>query len=151
MGYSSHDIIRFSAICAHDIQPYEAFTNTPKSHGVLDTCLGISKRSGICRTCGLKLNECMGHFGYISLEMPVFHMGYFKTVIKILKCICKSCGNILMSNDDCNTHLRRFHQTDLSISFLNKLVEQVTKKCPINIKCFHCHKINGFVNKCYSS
>lgn len=35
--------------------------------------------------------DCAGHFGYIKLVLPVFHIGYFKAIISILQEICKVC------------------------------------------------------------
>ena len=32
---------------------------------------------------------CEGHFGHIELELPVFHIGYFKATVTILQRICK--------------------------------------------------------------
>jgi len=34
--------------------------------------------------------------GYIKLELPVFHIGYFKNTIQLLQCICKSCSRVLL-------------------------------------------------------
>ena len=36
------------------------------------------------------------HAGYIQLELPVFHIGYFKNTVQLLQCICKSCSRILL-------------------------------------------------------
>jgi DNA-directed RNA polymerase III subunit RPC1 len=33
--------------------------------------------------------DCAGHFGHVTLELPVFHVGFFKAVISILQKICK--------------------------------------------------------------
>jgi len=35
------------------------------------------------------MQECVGHFGYLDLELPVFHIGFFKLTIQVLQCICK--------------------------------------------------------------
>jgi DNA-directed RNA polymerase III subunit RPC1 len=43
------------------------------------------KKGAMCTTCKGKLIDCAGHFGYIKLEMPVFHIGYFKNIIAILQ------------------------------------------------------------------
>jgi len=51
----------------------------------------------ICETCNLKLADCAGHFGYIRLELPVFHIGYFKNTLQVLQCICKSCSRLLLT------------------------------------------------------
>ena len=32
-----------------------------------------------------RLTDCAGHFGYIQLELPVFHAGYFKHTLTILQ------------------------------------------------------------------
>ena len=43
--------------------------------------------------------DCVGHFGHIDLEVPVFHIGFFRLTIKLLQCICKvSC----FQNTICN-------------------------------------------------
>lgn len=35
------------------------------------------------------MRMCEGHFGHIELELPVFHIGYFKATVTILQRICK--------------------------------------------------------------
>lgn len=62
--------------------------------------IGTSNRAGVCETCGKGLTDCLGHFGYIDLECPVFHAGFFRECINILQCICKNCASVLLSNDD---------------------------------------------------
>ena len=51
-----------------------------------------------CSTCNCDLYDCPGHFGYIHLEMPVYHVGYIKDCAKLLNCICCKCGEILIDN-----------------------------------------------------
>lgn len=65
-------------------------SRTPMQYGMLDRRMGMSVKDAICGTCGKGLAECVGHFGYIDLELPVFHVGYFKAVITILQTICKT-------------------------------------------------------------
>lgn len=50
---------------------------------------GTCSNASPCGTCGKSLSECIGHYGYIDLELPVFHVGYFRSVIGILQTICK--------------------------------------------------------------
>ena len=50
----------------------------------------------MCETCGQKLADCVGHFGYIRLVKPVFHIGYFRNMVQILQCICKKCSAVLL-------------------------------------------------------
>ena len=62
---------------------------TPVPHGTLDRRMGTSSKNANCATCGKGLAECVGHFGAIDLELPVFHCGYFTNILNILQCICK--------------------------------------------------------------
>lgn len=50
---------------------------------------GTTNKKGECSTCFGKLADCPGHFGYLKLEMPVFHIGYLKNILTTLQCICK--------------------------------------------------------------
>ena len=50
---------------------------------------GTSQKDANCDMCGKSLAECIGHYGYIDLELPVFHVGYFRSIIVILQSICK--------------------------------------------------------------
>ena len=51
---------------------------------------GISDKAGTCETCGLRLSDCAGHFGVMQLELPVFHVGFFKATLTVLQRICKA-------------------------------------------------------------
>lgn len=62
---------------------------TPVAYGVLDRQMGTNTKDATCTTCNKGLADCIGHFGYINLELPVFHIGYFRSVIMILQTICK--------------------------------------------------------------
>ena len=69
-------------------------------YGVLDNRMGTSQKSQKCSTCGLGLQDCVGHFGYIDLELPVYHVGYFKAIINVLQTICKSCGAVMLKEEE---------------------------------------------------
>ena len=56
---------------------------------------GTSEKNAFCETCGLNAVDCVGHYAYIKLVVPVFHIGYFKHTIAILQCICKVCSRHL--------------------------------------------------------
>jgi DNA-directed RNA polymerase beta' subunit len=78
----------------------------PHPNGVLDPRLGISNKRSICETCGQGLADCTGHFGHIHLELPVFHIGYFKNTVQILQAICKTCSRVLVSDEERRRTLR---------------------------------------------
>lgn len=59
--------------------------------------LGCRRKGRRCYTCNEDLVMCPGHFGYIQLDLPVYHVGYFKHIVNVLQCICKECSRILLS------------------------------------------------------
>lgn len=44
--------------------------------------------------------------GYIRLELPVFHIGYFKNTVQILQAICKGCSHVLLNEEERRSFLR---------------------------------------------
>lgn len=53
-----------------------------------------------CKTCDKNFDDCPGHFGYISLTKPIFHIFFIKECQKLLECICKNCSRVLLSNKE---------------------------------------------------
>lgn len=62
----------------------------PAPNGCLDPRLGISDKTSVCATCKLKLVDCAGHFGYIKLALPVFHIGFLRQYV-LLRCYSVLC------------------------------------------------------------
>ncbi|XP_044760580.1 DNA-directed RNA polymerase III subunit RPC1-like [Coccinella septempunctata] len=87
---------------------YDQGPRTPVPYGVLDRRLGSLSNAERCETCGETLTECSGHYGYIDLELPVFHVGYFNHILNILRCICKSCACVLLDSSLKNIFRKRF-------------------------------------------
>ena len=52
------------------------------------------------------LADCTGHFGYIQLELPVFHIGYFKSTVQVLQCICKGCSRVMLGEEERRSFLK---------------------------------------------
>lgn len=100
-GMMSPEYIRSIAkvqITAKDY--FESGKNDIKSGGLLDDRMGAVNRGSRCRTCrGLNL-ECPGHFGFIELSKPVFHIGYMQDIMDTLRCVCPHCGRVLLSKRD---------------------------------------------------
>ena len=44
--------------------------------------------------------------GYIQLQLPVFHIGYFKNTRELLCCICKTCARVLLQDEDRQLRLK---------------------------------------------
>uniref|UniRef100_A0A0D9XW28 DNA-directed RNA polymerase subunit n=1 Tax=Leersia perrieri TaxID=77586 RepID=A0A0D9XW28_9ORYZ len=67
----------------------------PKPGGLSDPRLGTTDRKIKCETCMAGMAECPGHFGHLELAMPMFHIGFIKTVLSIMRCVCFNCSKIL--------------------------------------------------------
>src|SRR3989344_6197787 len=95
-GMLSPEVIKKMA-CAKIITP-ELYDKEgyPVDGGLMDIRLGVIDPGLRCKTCGLKLKECIGHFGYIELARPIIHIKFVGIVLTLLKCICKDCGRILV-------------------------------------------------------
>jgi hypothetical protein len=63
-------------------------TNGP-SRRLASHSQGVSDKQSNCETCHQKMADCVGHYAYIKLVLPVFHIGYFKQTITMLQDICK--------------------------------------------------------------
>jgi DNA-directed RNA polymerase III subunit RPC1 len=128
---------------------YEEATGkwSPAPFGPLDKRLGTFQKSANCETCGLGLTDCVGHFGYVDLEYPVFHVGFFRLVIQMLQCICKSCAGTLLTGEQKEGFLRQLHNPNLDYlrrKVLHKRIVEASKKIS---HCPHCGFQNGVVKK----
>ena len=85
--------MRQSVVEVADRHAYDTPTNdglrTVTRHGPLDKRMGTSSNAVKCDTCHRQLKDCNGHFGYVKLALPAFHVGFLKKIIEILHCICK--------------------------------------------------------------
>jgi len=63
--------------------------------GVMDPKLGVIEPGLRCRTCGLTVGSCFGHFGFVDLVRPIIHVLYGKLIYKLLKVTCQSCGRVM--------------------------------------------------------
>ena len=119
----------------------------PHANGVLDRRLGVSNKHHVCETCGQKLADCAGHFGFIQLSLPVFHIGFFRNTIQILQCICKECSRILLPEEERRTWLKKFRNPRLERVQREGLFKKVIERCKRQRSCPHCGSYNGVVKK----
>ncbi len=91
-------------IAATEITKADIYDNDgfPIDGGAMDPKLGIVDPGMRCRTCGLNVGQCVGHFGYIDLVRPIYHVLYVKLIYKILKNICSACSR-LVSGTKCTS------------------------------------------------
>src|SRR3989339_2075481 len=77
----------------------------PVDGGLMDLRLGVIDPGLRCKTCGQKLKECPGHFGYIELARPVIHIHFVKQILDLLKSTCKLCGRVLIPDINLKKYL----------------------------------------------
>lgn len=100
-------------------QPHDR--REPVPYGVLDRRLGTSEKGVSCATCHKPLVDCIGHFGHIELELPVFHIGYIKEIQRVLHMICKTCSRVLIHSEA----FREYYLSKISLSAGRAKVNQL--------------------------
>ena len=119
----------------------------PAPGGCLDPRLGVSDKVSTCSTCKRKLVDCAGHFGYIRLALPVFHIGYLRHTLHLLQCICKTCSRVLLPESDRQTFLARMRHPRSDILAKSTTMKKVVDKCKKQRECPNCGASNGTVKK----
>ena len=72
----------------------------PVDGGLMDVRLGVIDPGIVCKTCGGRIKECPGHFGYIELAKPVIHISFVPLIYDLLRTTCRHCGRILLKDSD---------------------------------------------------
>ena len=96
--------------------------STPSPGGLYDAKMGVIDSNVMCATCEQKSTLCPGHFGYIELAAPIFHMHYINRIQKLLKCICFRCSKLLLDDIEIN----KLNGTDMYATF--DLIYEKSKK-----------------------
>nr|CCA19646.1 DNAdirected RNA polymerase III largest subunit puta [Albugo laibachii Nc14]CCA23078.1 RNA polymerase III putative [Albugo laibachii Nc14] len=148
---SEVEMMRMSEMRVTSRDLFAVQSRDPAKNGVLDKRLGVSNKSDTCDTCSLRLSDCVGHFGYIKLELPVFHIGFFKAILEILQMICKECSRVLLSPSDRESFLQRVRDPRADALRLKALRKKMATLCKRVVKCPHCQSVNGTVRKVNSS
>lgn len=87
---SDHEILKQSHVEVADPRLYNYVPDrVPAAHGPLDRRLGNTTKTDTCVTCGRNQKSCNGHWGYIRLSAPCFHVGFLGFTIQILNQVCK--------------------------------------------------------------
>ena len=83
-----------------EITKFETYDkDMPVIKGLFDLRMGTTDMGKVCNTCGQTNIECPGHFGHIELARPVYHYHFIQRVIKILKCVCIRCSQLLLNKE----------------------------------------------------
>ncbi len=90
----------------------------------------------------------------MRLDLPVFHVGYFKHTLQVIQSVCKECARILLSNTDRLKYLKliRAHMVRGSEKLVSdRIIKQVQETCKKTRVCFDCGAYNGIVKKMIGS
>ena len=110
--------------------------------GLMDVRLGVIDPGLRCKTCGQKLKECPGHFGYIELARPVIHIKFVRQVLDLLKSTCKYCGQVLIPENNISKFTDVFDKVGKEEGFeaRRRKIKEVVNKFKTKEKCPHCEK-----------
>jgi DNA-directed RNA polymerase II subunit RPB1 len=111
----------------------------PKEGGLLDLRMGVTELEYECETCKHNSNDCVGHFGHIKLVIPVFHIHFIKETIKLLRCVCVKCSNLLIDKSGLDMEyimsLSNKHRFEYIFSLCNIAHGKNHRKCNYNNGC----------------
>ena len=92
------------AVCLVDqLKTYE--NGIPVEGGINDLRMGTTDFDQTCQTCKMSRPFCPGHFGYMELAEPMFSLGLFDVVLQAMKCVCKTCGELLTDPNSAEVRL----------------------------------------------
>ncbi|KAI3875305.1 hypothetical protein MKX03_000732 [Papaver bracteatum] len=141
---SGKEIMKASELQVHTSGFYDQ-ERKPKKDALLDPRMGASKTT-TCATCHGKIADCPGHYGYLHLSLPVYNVGYFNAILNILKCVCKSCAGILLTEKDRVNYLKKMRNPKLEALQKAAIGKTILTKCKPK-KCTRCGYDNGVVKK----
>ncbi len=112
----------------------------PVDGGLMDIRLGVIDPGLRCKTCGLKLKECIGHFGYIELARPIIHIKFVGIILTLLKCSCRDCGRILIPENKISKikEVLDAVEKEGSIEDRRRKIKEIIANLKTVNKCPHC-------------
>jgi DNA-directed RNA polymerase subunit A' len=104
----------------------------PVDGGLMDIRLGVIDPGLKCKTCGSKLKECQGHFGYIELARPVIHIKFIDMIYMLLQTTCRECSRVLINQRDISNFKKKFEgmSPDDRKNLIKAAVAKSKNKCP---------------------
>ncbi|MEM2069285.1 MAG: DNA-directed RNA polymerase subunit A'/A'', partial [Nitrososphaerota archaeon] len=110
----------------------------PVPGGVMDPRLGTLEPGQRCKTCGNTYLNCPGHFGHIELPVPVIHVGFVKQIYNLLKSTCRSCGRILLSDEDVLHYKAKIEEMKKAGKISREIFYKILQKAMSTTTCPHC-------------
>ncbi len=119
----------------------------PVDGGLMDIRLGVIDPGLKCKTCGSKLKECIGHFGYIELARPIIHINFVSLILNLLRCTCRECSRVLIPKNKIDKFASELEEIEAAggLEERRKKIKDVIASLKTANKCPHCsarqHKI----------
>ncbi len=112
----------------------------PVDGGLMDIRLGVIDPGLRCKTCGSKLKECIGHFGYIALARPVIHISFASVILTLLRTTCRECSRLLLPKAKIDANKNKLLQlgADKGPEAQRKRLKEMLTGAKIGNKCPHC-------------
>ena len=113
----------------------------PVDGGLMDLRLGVIDPGLRCKTCGQKLKECPGHFGYIELARPVIHIKFVRQIYDLLRASCRSCGRILIPEENIKRYVTMLNTVGEEEGFeaRRRKIKELVSKYKAKETCPHCN------------
>jgi DNA-directed RNA polymerase subunit A' len=106
---------------------------SPIHQGLMDVSLGTIDPGTRCSTCGNRMGGCPGHFGHIELQRPIIHVGFNKTIYKILQVICRKCSRIMLKSKEISRKAKDLRETKEQTEIFDMaMIEEIWKKAKRN-------------------
>jgi len=117
----------------------------PVDGGLMDTRLGVIDPGLKCKTCGSKLKECIGHFGYIELARPIIHLKFVNVILNLLRCTCRECGRVLIPKNKIGHYITKLNkiEKDIGIERRRAKIKEIITSLKTTNKCPHCKARQG--------
>ena len=112
----------------------------PVDGGLMDIRLGVIDPGLKCKTCGSKLKECIGHFGYIELARPVIHIKFVNVILTVLRSTCRECSRILIPSNKIDGYIKMLDEIEKKYGAdeRRKKVKEIIANLKTTNKCPHC-------------
>jgi DNA-directed RNA polymerase beta' subunit len=135
-GLLNPDALKKASVC-HVTIPETYDGNEPKENGLFDPRMGVLERGRICPTDDYDHTICPGYFGHIELPLPVYWIQHMDTIIKLLRCVCIRCANLLIdkSNPIIMKELKKKNGANAFKYVADLCTKQSSKKCIYNGGC----------------
>lgn len=147
-GRSSFNSVYFYVLGDEDVRRQAAGITTNKSlfsegvpveNGLYDPHYGTTELSWNCQTCFNNKINCPGHDGMAKMNYGLQNASFRKEIIKWLKVICHTCGEIVIKRE-----LQSRVRPDSKLTEYVKLVRSGTEKYR---KCAYCNAQHPWISQ----